>query len=200
VKKLLPFLLSLPIYGATIISAFFTEPVPVYGDSLAWDANTETDFAGYNVYIEPAGATVPTVVATVTGTGWTIPDNLVPPGATVTFFVTALNTSNLESDFSNPVSYFVPNLATATTVTLNSWSRKPGQDMAFSIAWTANPGDQVVTTYNLVFERVDVTPPTIATQVVAGTTYAGTLPVGFYRWYVQAVNRNGTSAPTPYFY
>jgi hypothetical protein len=69
--------------------------------TLAWDANSEDDIAGYNVYygrasghysrVETVG--VPTATITVRGR------------ATVYFAVTAFNSAGVESDFSEEVHY-----------------------------------------------------------------------------------------------
>jgi hypothetical protein len=76
---------------------------------LAWDPNTEEDIAGYRIwqaissgaYITPAVADVehPTTNATVTG---------LVARRTYYFVATAYNTSDLESGYSNEVSYTVP--------------------------------------------------------------------------------------------
>jgi hypothetical protein len=75
--------------------------------TLAWNANSETNLAGYRLYWGPAARTygqnqtvpVPTTIATVT--------NLVPT-KTYFFAVTAYTTDGLESDYSDEVSYTVP--------------------------------------------------------------------------------------------
>jgi hypothetical protein len=76
---------------------------------LAWDPNTEEDMAGYRIwqaissgaYITPAVADVehPTTNATVTG---------LVSRRTYYFVATAYNTSDLESGYSNEVTYTVP--------------------------------------------------------------------------------------------
>jgi hypothetical protein len=68
---------------------------------LIWDANTETDLAGYKVYYGTTtrtyGAPIPLgKVTTYTFTG-------LPPG-TYYFAVTAVNNATLESGYSNEVS------------------------------------------------------------------------------------------------
>lgn len=87
--------------------------------TLKWDANAETDLAGYRVY-------------QAIGTNDFVRINTVPvspsPTATVTninsgltnrFFVTAYNTANLESDPSNIVAVRLPFSPTNLTATVN---------------------------------------------------------------------------------
>jgi hypothetical protein len=78
--------------------------------SLQWDANTETDLAGYKVYQGTASRNygTPTVLGLVTT--YAIPT--LQPG-TYYFAVTAYNTSQLESGYSNEVSVTIPIAPTA---------------------------------------------------------------------------------------
>ncbi len=90
--------------------------------NLRWDANTETDLAGYKVYYSPNDATAPFV-----GTGATEGAAPIDVGllttATVSglnptldyyFAVTAYNTSGLESSYSNVVSVIANPTVTAS--------------------------------------------------------------------------------------
>jgi hypothetical protein len=69
--------------------------------TLQWDANTETDLAGYKVYVGTASRTYGTPFTIGTQTTYSV-TNLQP--GTYYFAVTALNSSGLESDYSNEVS------------------------------------------------------------------------------------------------
>lgn len=73
---------------------------------LQWDANTETDLAGYKVYSgQTSGSYNPPVdVGNIT----TATVSNLTQGATYYFAVTAYSTSGLESPFSQEVSYTVP--------------------------------------------------------------------------------------------
>ena len=72
--------------------------------TLTWDANTESDLAGYRVYQKADSATPPftrvqeipkgTQAASVTG---------LDPTHSYSFAVTAYNTAGMESDYSNVV-------------------------------------------------------------------------------------------------
>ena len=70
---------------------------------LAWDANTETDLAGYIMYYGVASRTYTNAIDVGNVTTGAI-SNLVD-GTMYYFAVTAYNTSGLESDFSNEVIY-----------------------------------------------------------------------------------------------
>lgn len=71
--------------------------------SLQWDANVETDLAGYIVYIGTNSGVYYTNVDVGNTTTTTI-GNL-KSGVTYYFAATAYNTSRLESGFSNEVSH-----------------------------------------------------------------------------------------------
>jgi len=89
-------LLSIPVLVAIL-------SIPAYaGDvTLAWDANSESDLAGYKVYFGTASRVYGAPI--VIGTGTTYMVTGLAPG-TYYFAVTAFNTAGLESGFSNEVS------------------------------------------------------------------------------------------------
>jgi hypothetical protein len=73
----------------------------VAGDvTLQWDANSETDLAGYRVYYGTASGVYGTPVVIGLTTTYTVA-NL--PAGTYYFAVTAFNSAGLESGFSNEV-------------------------------------------------------------------------------------------------
>ncbi len=74
---------------------------------LSWDPNTETDLAGYKIYLATASgtyaapiATTPIDVTTYTVTG-------LAPSTTYFFVVTVFNTDGTESSFSNEASTII---------------------------------------------------------------------------------------------
>jgi len=110
--------------------------------TLAWDANTEPDLAGYKVHYGTASGSY-TVhidvhnVTTYTVTGLTA-------GQTYYFVVTAYNAANNESGYSNQVSYSVPaaNGAPATPATPTGASGAlVNASIAFSTSATDPNGD-----------------------------------------------------------
>src|SRR5205085_7771374 len=70
--------------------------------TLAWDPNTESDLAGYKVYIGTASGVYTTTIDVGNVTTYTVTG--LAPGATYYFVVTAYDTGGLESGFSNEVS------------------------------------------------------------------------------------------------
>ena len=74
--------------------------------TLAWDANPESDIAGYKVYSGTNSRVYPTVVNVGNRTTVTL-SNLVS-GRTYFLALTAYDTTALESDFSGEVVYAVP--------------------------------------------------------------------------------------------
>lgn len=74
---------------------------------LAWDANTEPDITGYRVH-QGSSSRNYTRVIEATGLSTTRTVSGLTAGATYFFAVTAINSSGLESDYSNEVRYTVP--------------------------------------------------------------------------------------------
>jgi hypothetical protein len=85
-------------------SAFFVlilaAPALAGDVTLAWDANSEPDLAGYKVYYGTASGIYGTPIVIAAQTTYTITG--LAPG-TYYFAVTAYNTAGLESSFSNEV-------------------------------------------------------------------------------------------------
>lgn len=105
-KKIIVFLLLVVIAAFTLRSASVT---------LAWDANSEPDLAGYRLYSGTNGSGIHTLLADVGNVTLVTVSNLTL-GATYYFVVTAYNTSGLESTPSNEISYKVPDLTTTNKV------------------------------------------------------------------------------------
>src|SRR5205823_3436364 len=85
--------------------------------TLAWDPNQEPDIAGYNLYYGEVSRIFRTKIDVGNVTSATVPN--LAEGMTYFFFVTAYNTSGLESDPSNEVIYKVnsPPLAKPQLIT-----------------------------------------------------------------------------------
>lgn len=114
-------ILSWLLLAVTLALPAFGRPSTNQTVTLAWDPNPEVDIAGYRlyhgtetrfgntneVYLEP--------VIEITNATQCVVTNL-EYGFTYFFAVTAFNTSGLESDFSNEVSYTTPNKPSTTTL------------------------------------------------------------------------------------
>jgi chitinase len=117
--------------------------------TLAWDANTELDLAGYKVHYGTASGSYTTSVdvhniITYTVTGLTA-------GQKYYFAVTAYNASNNESGYSNQVSYSVPapNGAPATPATPSGASSALiNTAIAFSTSTSDPNGDSLQYRYD----------------------------------------------------
>ncbi len=91
----------LPLVFAVAITVLACSASALAADvTLAWDANTEADLAGYKIYYGTAPGVYGTPVTTGLQTTFTLTD--LTPG-TYYFAVTAYNSAGLESGFSNEV-------------------------------------------------------------------------------------------------
>src|SRR6266568_3738831 len=98
----------LALMSLVVISFWFFQ-LPVQADgsvTLAWDPSTDTNVVSYTVYYGTASGAYanslsagPSTTATVTG---------LLAGTTYFFAATAVNSTGLESPFSNETSYSVP--------------------------------------------------------------------------------------------
>jgi len=86
--------------------------------TLAWDANSESNIKGYKIYYGPASHTYNKNIDTGKVTTYTV--NNIPSGEKLYYAVTAYDTSNNESDYSNEVFYTVPTTPPSTTTTMIS--------------------------------------------------------------------------------
>jgi hypothetical protein len=80
--------------------------IPAFADysiTLAWDPNTEPDLQGYKIHYGPTRGNYTNTVNVGNVTNYTVAG--LPAGSTFVFVATAYNTSNLESDYSEPVTW-----------------------------------------------------------------------------------------------
>jgi hypothetical protein len=80
--------------------------------TLAWDANTETDIAGYKIYYGTVSRTYANSINVGNFTSCTLS---LTEGRTYYFVATAYNTDGLESDYSSEISYYIPAVSTGAT-------------------------------------------------------------------------------------
>jgi fibronectin type 3 domain-containing protein len=86
-----------------LLCAFFSQSVVHAGEvNLAWDPNTEPDVAGYRVYYGLESRNYDSVLEIGNGTSCVVTG--LEQGRTYYFAATAVNTADIESDFSNEVS------------------------------------------------------------------------------------------------
>src|SRR5688500_2094021 len=94
-RNTLPF--EMRKYALRIILLAFSF-LQTFAITVLWDANPETDVAGYNVYYGPVGTTpLKTNIPGRLTTSLTIDNSQLVSGTTYIIYVTAYNTAGLES-------------------------------------------------------------------------------------------------------
>jgi len=86
-----------------ILFLFLTTSAFATTVSLIWDNNTESDLAGYNVWMSNTMVQPFNKIGTCTVNAFTTGSLAQPPNSTLYFAVTAFNTGGLESSYSNIV-------------------------------------------------------------------------------------------------
>ena len=88
---------------ALLVLSMFTTPAQAREVTLTWDANSEPDLAGYNVYMSTESGNYNEAVNEELITDTTYQTDI-PDEGVFYFVVTAVDTSTLESDYSSEVS------------------------------------------------------------------------------------------------
>ena len=91
-------LVWVPLMVTAVVRTLYASNV-----SLVWDANSEPDIAGYNIYYGPASGVYTNIIEAGNVTNIIISG--VDPGGIYYFVATAFTTNGLESDPSNEVTY-----------------------------------------------------------------------------------------------
>ncbi len=172
---------SVPPAGPTGLTA----TVAAVGNNLTWNANTETDLAGYNVYRSGAPAGTFTKLNPALLTGSAFADTGAPSGAVSYYRVTAVDTSSNESapaTASAGVDVTAPSapggLAAAATNTgiVLSWTANPEVDVAgYQVYRSATEGG----TYVRVTGAAVTSPTFEDTLAPAGASYYQVTAVDF---------------------
>lgn len=119
--------------------AFAAVAQPTASIGLQWSPNTESDLKGYRLYRGTASRQYDW--SQDVGLATTVRAEGLVPGVTYYFAVTAWNTSNLESDQSNEVSYTVPGGDPVSAITGWEMERKPD---TVATKWDAAPAGEGV--------------------------------------------------------
>jgi len=156
---------------------------------LAWNPNTESDLAGYRVYYGTASRTYGTPVNV--GNVTSCPLTGLSPGVTYYLAVTAYDTQNNESGFSNEVSYTPP---AACTYVISPASQSTGSSggpgavsvttssgcawtVASNVSWITVTSNSSVTgpgTVNYSVSAISGTASRTGTMSIAGRTFTVT--------------------------
>ncbi len=144
--------------------------------TLAWDPSPGPDIVGYTIYLGTNSGNYSTSVYVGNATSATL-SNLVA-GATYFFAATATDSSGLESEFSNEVSYTVPTvvvppiplsiqISSAASSSVNlAWDPNPGQDIARYTVYLGTSSGNYSTSIS-----VGNTASARISNLVAGVTY-----------------------------
>jgi hypothetical protein len=95
-----------------LVLVYLSSASQLFGQTLSveleWDANSEPDLAGYNIYRSDQSGSGYTRLngALITSTNYS--DSTIAAGRTYYYVCTAVNDADLESGFSNEVPYTVP--------------------------------------------------------------------------------------------
>lgn len=93
--------------AALVVASAQVVPPVLASVTLAWDANSEPDVAGYRIYYKQTAAPTPWKIVNVGNvTNTTLSD--LTRGIEYSFYATCYNTSGLESEPSNVVTYTAP--------------------------------------------------------------------------------------------
>jgi hypothetical protein len=108
------------------------------GTPLVWEASSDPNIAGYNVYYGTTSHEYTSMITTGNVTSVTIPG--LTPGTTYYFAVTTYDNMGDQSDFSNEVSFSVPTV-TAPPLITSTFVSSSGQ---FGLSVTGVAGNQYV--------------------------------------------------------
>jgi hypothetical protein len=131
------------LFAILFLCLFLMVPNPGYtGEvTLTWDANTETDLAGYKVFSGTASGTYDTNNPIDVGNWTSCTISGLTEGGTYYYAAKAYNTAGLESDYSNEVSYKAP----VTTYTLTATSGSNGSLSPSGAVSVSSGGSQTFT-------------------------------------------------------
>jgi hypothetical protein len=99
---------------------------------LEWDSNTETNLAGYRLYVGEASRNYSTVLEAGNQNNREV--TALQPGTTFYFAVTAYNSDGLESDFSEEISYTVPVENSPPAVSSDAYNTTRNQTLTVNAA------------------------------------------------------------------
>ncbi|MFB3924900.1 MAG: malectin domain-containing carbohydrate-binding protein [Syntrophales bacterium] len=156
---------SMPVRSAArllllFLTFLFFAPVAHSADvTLAWDANSESDLAGYKVYYGTSSRNYSSRIDVGNWTGCTISG--LSAGSTYYFAATAYDTGGLESEYCAEVSYTIPGQSGAAVFSVNSGGSKYtdstglayNADTHYSGGWTYTTAATIAGTADQVLYR-----------------------------------------------
>lgn len=120
-----------------VLAIFFIHPVPGFAASIlvSWNANTESDLAGYRVYYGNQSKAYSSPVTVGKVTSYQLSN--VATGRTYYFALKAYDTSGNESGYSTETSVYVPAQQTTPSITLLTPTQGQTASSNPTFTWTA---------------------------------------------------------------
>lgn len=163
------------IFSFVAFLFLFTIPVGAYSLKVTWNANTETDLAGYKVYYGLQSRVYGTPVNVGKTTGYQISN--VQSGKTYYIAVTAYNTSNIESAYSTelsiPVPASTPSAPPTGSISINSGA---ASTTSRSVTLTLSAGSTGSTVTGMKFSNDGIT---FSSETAYAASYTWSLSSGY---------------------
>jgi hypothetical protein len=156
--------------------------------SLAWDANTETNLAGYRVHIGQASRAYDTVIDVGKVTSYTVSGLL--DGRVYYFAVTAYDTAGAQSVFSEEVTAMP---ADATPPAISGVSASPTRTGA-TISWLTNEASDSQVEYGATTSYGTLSPVNGSPVMSHTVTISGLAPTSLYHYRVRSRDASGNLA------
>lgn len=157
--------------------------------TLAWDPNTEPDLAGYKVHVGNATRTYTSTIDAGNVTSFTVTG--LQEGLLYFFAVTAYDTTNNSSGFSNEVTF---SIADTTPPVISAVSATTILSSGATIIWTTNEAADSQVEYGLTTAYGSTTPLAVSLLTAHSVVLSGLLDSTLYHYRVRSKDVAGNLA------